>query len=1073
MGSGKRSVVRNIIVFLLIVFGIDAIAEDSKPAFTASVDERGWLQLTGDSGAATVSGKNWPVNVFVDDAMLLKDADAVKVWNETLDTVGIAVHHETERGELTSIYTPFPSLGDCAWLRTLTYTNKTEATQDLLNAWMYVQFKVPENTLMWSPRNFYMARGAENLLYALAYKGTTEHYRLLWQDGAVGHEVHACWRLSPGEKATIDAQAIWVRSVANGIGMDEREWGRAFRDEAQRWYSAIDLRVPAGMPDWAREMILYEYNAGGHMDSRFSDVGGFTQLAKQTEYLAAMGVNAVWLQAVHEHKTPPNPMKGGWNLYDPLDVLRVDSIMGGEAGLHELSDGLQNAGIHILGESVPHGGHSKQAEALPEWWTYERDGSPRRNWGGCGMDRSSPEWQRIMAESMAWQAQTFGFEGCRVDVADGSGPNWKSPRTNHASYSTLGGAVELLNALRTAMIPHTPYPLLIPEAFDQVEYFRITPVGYGHDFWMFTINELQPLVNDPAAMVNAFRNHLERERGSLPAGALTLRTLNNHDTVCEAGRVHHRFGAGLARALHGICLMIPGIPMLYQEQEIGDWFALRDMHWARRSIPEFTSEEVEYFAVTVAPEVFACLRGNAQMGFAIGLSNLSGQSVEGKVSIADWVQIAEDTTVHDGVSGVSAKISENSVAWTLKPYATALLRVGNPPLEMKRPIYGNPEIEFSTEEANVLGPELVFEDGELFFTNGDMRVAFLAGQEKWRLGADDAEGRTYMTDTTELRVSEFQGGLHCELSCVPGELNDWPAIVLTKVDTWQVSGRTAMLHDHALHRHYPWPESAAYVWDKSMSWVGYEMYNRISPTGRLWESVIDPLHPDVPAVCFRDSAGKRIRIADIETDVKNLLLCEGDDYALRMEFRGRDAELAPSVAVAGIGQPYCVESQVAADDDFYTTSFILSVISGATTEEERRTIETPRMDADRRAYQMALSGDEASINHRLGVVLPNPGKVSWKGIALPKGRYRLKFTMRHSEVSPEGTDLDDAYEISVNNQPLTYEWTARNVFQYGNAYYGEVLTDACDCGGDSNEITISTNKKWCMIKEQFVLSDGR
>ena len=51
------------------------------------------------------------------------------------------------------------------------------------------------------------------------------------------------------------------------------------------------------------------------------------------------------------------------------------------------------------------------------------------------------------------------------------------------------------------------------------------------------------------------RDFFERERGGLPDGALVLRTLNNHDTVIEEGRVQQRFGAGLARALYGVCLI--------------------------------------------------------------------------------------------------------------------------------------------------------------------------------------------------------------------------------------------------------------------------------------------------------------------------------------------------------------------------------------------------------------------------------------------------------------------------------------------------------------------------------------
>jgi hypothetical protein len=1073
----KSDILVSVIAIVSILSLLSGLCMHEAWATAICTDENGWLQLQQENMAVLVAGQDWPVNVQLDDALFLGDATAVQVHLEKSGDEEIIVHYENDKGKLTCHNVPLMTLGENAWLRSLTYTNTSNKPQNLTRAWLYVQLNLPEEAITWKPKNFFMAKGEKEHLIVLAYKGTTDHYHFSERNGAVGHEVAACWRLQSGESAVIGSQAVWMKTVDGGATMNAREWGEAFREEAQRWYEAIDLKVPAGIPDWVREMILYEYNGGGHIDSRFSDVGGFSNLAKQTEYLAAMGISAVWLQAVHEHKSPPDPLKGGWNLYDPLDIEKVDTILGGEAALHDLCNSLKAANIHILGETVPHGGHSKQAQALPEWWTHRQDGEPSRNFGGCGMDYASPEWQRAIADSMAWQAKEFGFEGCRIDVADGSGPNWKSPRTNHASFSTLGGAQELLSTIRDAMHRNTSYPVLIPEAFDQVEYFRFTPVGYGHDFWMFIVNEVQPLAETPTEMVLSFREYLEKERGSLPAGALTLRTLNNHDTVCDAGRVHHRFGVGLSRALHGICLMIPGIPMLYQEQEIGDWFALRDMHWARRSIPEFTSESVNYHDVTFAPEVFCCLRGDVETALALGLSNLSGKDTEGIVTFTEGQKIPDGTVAYDGVTGRTAVIADNQFSWSLPPYGVSLCRIGNPPLQVEKPAYLPQDQNVSDADSKVDRPELILDGGILYIERGDMRIAFQVGEQEWRLGADDAEGQVYMTDTTDLRVSELGEGLYCEITGPSDTHENWPALAVASAQQWWVSGTTAVLRDYALRRHYPFPGAVSYKWDNTMCWVGYDIYKGVSPTGRLWESVIEPLHPDAPALCFQDARGNRLLLSQVKSDAQNIMLSEDTasaEGALRLEFRGWDNDLAPTIAATGMGQPYTIEVQEKQAKDLYTASFLLTAVTGAVADVERRLLDTSRRSFDRTRCEFVLDGEEADHNSTLGLVLPNPGTAGWSGVTVPAGVYRIRFIMRYSESGPDGSDLDNAYTIKINGTSVAYQWSERNVLHHGNAYYGEVITEPYAFTQEEHEILIDTTRKWCMIKDRFVLlPDGQ
>ena len=1045
------------------------------PVGSISFDDNGWLHVAGDAGPLFTAAEGWPANVQVDDTPLLSEMEEVDGGPMDGERGVLAWRYSTRRGTLTVRLAPFQQMGAQAWLRSLIYKNTSDTVQDLTHAVMRLAPVVDDAVPMWEPRNFYLAKGRENACIGIAYRGTTDFYRLSVQDNVVQHDVEACWRLQPGQGAVIEAQGLWVSFLPDAGEQPAPWWAERFRIEGQRWFDALGIKPPEGMPDWVRGMILYEYNAGGHIDSRFSDVGGFVPLGKQSAGLAEMGVTAVWLQGIHGHKTPPNPMEGGWNLYDPRDVLSVDTIMGGEGGLRQLLGALESAGLRVLGEIVPHGGHSVQAEALPEWWSYERDGAARRNWGGCGMDHASPPWQEIMAGAMAWQTRDFGIVGCRIDVADGNGPNWKSPLTNHASFSTLGGAVQLLTRVREAMSEHTPYPVLIPEAFDQVEYFPVAPIGYGHDFWMFIVNQIDPIITEPAEMAKQFQEHLERERGALPRGALTLRTLNNHDTVCEAGRVHHRFGFGLSRALHALCLMVPGVPMLYQEQEIGSWFALRDLHRARQRIPAFVSDEADYFAVEFAPEVFACLRGNPETGVAIGLANLSGNEIAGEVRILlnsplmGNISLSEDTPIYDALSGLQAVIRNGVFPWRMAPYGAAFIQIG----EGTEP---TPTSVVSSKPAVEQGPPtLVLEEGRLYSSGNDLEVSFMAGGDGWMLGADDGEGRTYMNGMVELQTTQTDTGLDCLLTFVEQEDTPWPVLEVRQADTWFVSGRTALLHDKAIRRHYPWPEESGYGWDASMCWgpkPAWEFYTHKSPTGRLWESVFEPLHPDAPAVGFFDGTGGGVLVRDIVTNCANLVLYEAatnDLPVLHLSFRGYDRDLAASLNSGGPGVPY---TRLAPEPDprrRYTAAFRLMLIEGNSDPNAFSDIAVSRLPVNRKPYAVHLEGDGAQVNGHIGAILPHPGAVVWENLTLPNGHEAIQFTLRHSETGPEGTDLDDAYRININGQEVPFTWSARNVSRHDNAYFGHAVVRLPAPSEEIRTIRIESLKHWCIVKERFHL----
>ncbi len=1081
---------------VLLLCALSFAAHAQQPVWSV---ERGWL-VARSGDAVWLAPQDGPAaNVTIDDTPLLPDESALPV-TKPLERGGFATTYATKRGALVDRVEPFATLGADAWLRSLEYTNTSSSTQDLTGADLRVAPAVMAEGAVWNPQWFWMGEVAAGRAVCVSYRGSTDYYRIdVDARGRPSHHVDACWRLAPGQKATITAQGIWLGAAGK----------EPFRAEAQRWYDAIGLRVPSDTPDWVYSMVLYECCAGGHIDTRFSDVGGFDHLAHQVENLAGLGFTAVWLQSVHEHKTPPDPMTGGWNPYDPLDFSKVDSILGGPEALKRLTDAFHKRGIHVLGEIVPHGGHSVQAMALEPWWTYQRDGTAARNWGGCAMDYSSPAWQGVMRDAVAMLSRDFGMEGVRIDCADGSGPNWKSPRTNQASFSTLAGSIEMLTAIRDGLVQGSEdrvgrwatalhesssngntdrtietlgalrdgalngrgIPALIPENINTVEHFALTPIAYGHSTAALFAKELPPIKDDPALMVKKLRDFFENERGSYPAGARVIRTLGNHDTVCEAGRAMYRYGAGLSRALYGVCLMVEGIPMMYQEEEIGSQAEIAMMNGQRLRLSELSLGTADYEGVAFAPEVFSCLR-SFQGHHTVGLANLSGKTIRGRVQLPEALSVPDNTRAYDSIRVESAETREGGFDTELGPYETAFWAIDHCDVLAFNGLRGG--AIFPSEEPAVSkqpSPEKIdVGDGFFKWFAGGIRAELHAGPDTWRSEGLDGKVMRYRSEYGEASIAYADDAFDVNLH-LGKEANAYaPELVIFNASRWVISGQTAKLQGWTLRRHFPFPPGVSYAWSPAMPWVGVPLYSGVAPTDRVWQSLLEPLNIEYPVIVFSNNWPAEVHLSSIESNARNIVLSDrtgdrADACGLALRFYGVDPELNRRIAAFGLGQPWSLDTYLPAEPQEQRIRFRIS----RQFQNICRLNYESRSAIDRGEARVTCDG-EAIRREASGIWFVKPGTVTWSKLVPVKGKYRIRFELRHSESSPTGTDLDNAYEIRIDGEAVPLEWVKRNVYQTGNAYFGYAMTPALDLDQRGRTVAITTKQPWCAQRGDFHLT---
>lgn len=961
--------------------------------------------------------------------------------------------YERDGLRLEDRYEPFPALGPLAWRRSLHFTNSTDQTLDLVRA--QLDFQAEISAIAWHQHPFHMVRTTLGNLLCVAKWNEAESVSVNGSDqGGIRAEVAAAWRLAPGQSADIREVDVWL---APSTGDDPT------RREARRWYAAHGV-AQVVYPDWVYRSIWYEASAGGHIDSRFSDVGGFDAFARQVPYLSAVGINAIWLNAVQTHKSGANAL-AGWNHYGPRNQLEIDPVLGGAAGFTRLTACMRQEGMHPIGEIVPHGGHSVQAEALPAWHTRDRDGKLRKNWGGCGMDNASPEWQDVCRQSMRLQADTGGIEGVRIDVAPGQGANWGSPRTNHASYSNMGGCLKLMAALRDGIrTPACPVPILLPESGDQPETFAVpgaATLGYGWAFWMFSQRFKGDLLTQPERINRELRDFFENERGSLPPGALGLRTINNHDTVCHSGRPAFRFGVGLQRALYGVLLSVPGVPMLYQEEEIGSFEALRRMNFARRALPQLAAGDVVYPPADFAhPAVFAAVRPDPKQP-VLCLVNLSGERVV--IDSEMPASFPPPRRLCDAITGATSGVKDRRLRYALAGYQTVFL-TGSPVG------LGLPE-----EPVTALAAPVEPSASPFSYRHGQMRLEIGRHEDGW-VASDSANPRcqSFSSPAGRLQLVQTPEGwsVTADLTATPQH----PGLVLTVqgAQRWQVSGRTALLDDRVLRRHYPFPAGSGYAWQRQQAWGHLPwggLYQGVCASGRLWQTLIEPLHPDRPSLALADASGRAVAVCNLHTDAMNVVLTDASDETpgperLELRILGIDADLAVGVQRFGRGQPWQLPGLAPVESRPLHAEFLLRFPESAT--ECSNLLEALRLPYAPPGADLVVDAPKVSdMGGRQ--FLPEPGSFTWRNLAAVEGRFEIELELRLSERSGTDTDLADAYEITLDGQTLPVQWGQKDVWHTGNAYFAKGRIGPVDLGGAVHQLRVRTLRPWCAFQPAFHL----
>ncbi|MGE5368010.1 MAG: alpha-amylase family glycosyl hydrolase [Chloroflexota bacterium] len=358
---------------------------------------------------------------------------------------------------------------------------------------------------------------------------------------------------------------------------------------------------------WWKTAVVYHIYPRSFQDSDDDGVGDLKGARERLDYLAWLGVDAIWLSPFYK-----SPMKDFG--YDVSDYCDVDPLFGSIACFDALLTQAHARGLKVILDFVPNHTSSlhpwflssrrSRDDPKRDWyiWRDPAPGSgPPNNWvshfGGSGWtfdektqqyyyhafleEQPDLNWRNAEVRDAMHAALRFwlrrGVDGFRIDVAshlikdaafrdnppnpqyDGRGPDIQ--RLTQIYSSDQPEVQEIIAGLRQVVEEFGEDRLLIGELYLPVD--RLVRY-YGEDLRGLHLPFNFQLL-DARWSADEIRRVIENYEAALPEGAWPNWVLSNHDRPRVAARV----GEAQARIAAMLILTLRGTPTLYYGDEIG------------------------------------------------------------------------------------------------------------------------------------------------------------------------------------------------------------------------------------------------------------------------------------------------------------------------------------------------------------------------------------------------------------------------------------------------------------------------------------------------------------------------
>ena len=438
----------------------------------------------------------------------------------------------------------------------------------------------------------------------------------------------------------------------------------------------------------------------------------FTQITSQLEYIRAMGFNTIWFMPIMKNQSMTE-LSGGYNV---LDFYQVDPKLGTNEDFKQLVQTAHALGIRIVLDltinhvspghawveslrnaaefsgfiqTVPNNhaaGLDGRGASLPEQWEENNLYRAYDGFGGlANLNYSNEDLKAEMFEVVQFWLNEFEVDGFRMDAYWGP---WRR-------YGPVAFGVPLRKAIRNVR-PDAWILAEIEGVGNGTEAYYADDVNgsvkfkggidSGYD-WSFSGH-----VNNPSkyGRLNEYPNLASNYNFSPGPNARYFRFLENHDW----SRIQQIFSSSPDRIkpLTGLLLSVPGIPMIYQGQEVGygdgmgdtrrlpvtwntpsntEWaFLHRYLATARAAYPAFGTQDIEFLNTTGSVLSFVRPYPNQS---AVVLINFAGTPQTVTVNPSGKVMIDYDGPIpYTDLATDSTAFYVGSFTVTVPPYKTVI-----------------------------------------------------------------------------------------------------------------------------------------------------------------------------------------------------------------------------------------------------------------------------------------------------------------------------------------------------------------------------------------------------------------
>jgi alpha-glucosidase len=357
---------------------------------------------------------------------------------------------------------------------------------------------------------------------------------------------------------------------------------------------------------WWQRASVYEVYVRSFADANGDGVGDLRGVTTRLDYLASLGVDAVWLSPIF-----PSPMADFG--YDVADYCNVDPLFGTLADFDALVSAAEARGLRLILDFVPNhtsdrhpwflASRSSRDDPKRDWYLWRDpapDGGAPNNWlsqfGGSAWEwdegtgqyylhsflREQPDlnWRNPAVREAMYDVLRFwlerGIDGFRVDVLwllikddeyrdNPVNPAWREGESSYERLLPLYTSDrpeihDIVEEMRRVLDAYGEC-VLIGEIYLPVE--RLVTY-YGRDLSGAHLPFNFALIGT-AWNAEALASLIREYEAALPPGAWPNWVLGNHDKP----RIATRVGAEQARVAAMLLLTLRGTPTLYYGDELG------------------------------------------------------------------------------------------------------------------------------------------------------------------------------------------------------------------------------------------------------------------------------------------------------------------------------------------------------------------------------------------------------------------------------------------------------------------------------------------------------------------------